>query len=101
MRFWLFIFILFLGAWAYYVIKPHIMSSGKKFKERMRRNVREELKGTFWKTKDGTIGELHDVEDNGRTFVLKTANGKIVRASYLDLERYTPERAEDIVKEVR
>lgn len=101
MRFWLFLFVLFLLAWAYYVIKPHILSSGRKFKERMRRNVREELQGTFWKTKDGTIGELFDVEDNGRTFVLKTKKGAIVRASYLDLERVIPETADDIVKEVR
>jgi hypothetical protein len=103
MRFWFFIFLLIVGAWAYYVVKPRLFSSANKISGLVHKNLRKELKGTEWQMEDGRIGKFHDVEDGGRTFVLILADGSKIKASYLKLVRREKPKgagADDIITEI-
>lgn len=104
MRFWLFIFVLIIGMWGYYLIKPYLHSSASKVADLVRKNLRKELKGTKWQMEDGRVGAFVDVEDGGRIFVLLMADGSKVKVSYQKLTRYNPEQAPtggDDITEIR
>jgi preprotein translocase subunit YajC len=104
MRFWFLVFLLIIGTWLYYLVKPYFSSPDKKAARRMHDNLRQELKGTEWQMEDGRIGKFHDVEDSGRTFVLTLADGKKVKVAYLKLTRHEKKNRpglDDIVTEIR
>ena len=103
MRVWLLALILLIGTWLYYLVKPHFSSTSKDASRRMHDNLREELKGTEWKLEDGRIGTFHDVEDNGKTFILTLEDGKQVKVAYLKLVRHDKKGAtgtDDMVTEI-
>jgi hypothetical protein len=104
MRFWLFIFVLMIGIWAYYFLKPYFHSSANKVAGLVRKNLRKELKDTEWLMEDGRIGTLHDVEDGGRIFILILADGSKVKVPYTKLTRHhkrKPNPAGDDITEIR
>ncbi len=104
MRFWFLVLILLIGTWLYYLAKPYFSSAAKKAARRMHQNLRDELKGTEWKMEDGRIGKFHDVEDNGKTFILILEDGSQVKVAYLKLVRHEkkgPSGLDDIITEIR
>lgn len=104
MRFGFLVLILFIGTWLYYLSKPYFSSAAKKAVRRMHQNLRDELKGTEWKMEDGRIGKFHDVEDNGKTFVLILEDGSQVKVAYLKLVRHEKKGStglDDIITEIR
>jgi len=103
MRFWLFIFVLMVGVWVYYLVKPYLFSSANKIEGLVRKNLRTELRGTEWQMEDGRVGSFYDVEDGGRTFVLILPDGSKVKASYLKLVRHERKNTspDDIITEIR